>query len=58
MLRLGFPVIGVVDLPRAAAFWTSALGPVAAEEWAGESWRTLNHADESGRALGQSVKPS
>ena len=29
MLRLGIPVIGVTDVPRAAAFWTAALDLVA-----------------------------
>lgn len=51
MLRLGFPVIGVTDLPRAVAFWAEALNLVATEEWRSETWRTLNHADGSGRAL-------
>ncbi|MGI5472806.1 VOC family protein [Streptomyces sp. CA-132043] len=51
MLRLGFPVIGVVDVPRAVEFWTAALNLVATEEWRSENWRTLNHADGSGRAL-------
>ncbi|MFD7517381.1 VOC family protein [Streptomyces niveus] len=52
MLRLGFPVIGVADIPRAVAFWTSALDLVATTEWQSDTWRTLNHADGSGRALG------
>ncbi|RSN43839.1 glyoxalase [Streptomyces sp. WAC 04229] len=52
MLRLGVPVIGVTDVPRAEAFWTAALGLVATDEWRSETWRTLNHADGSGRALG------
>ncbi|GAA1713239.1 VOC family protein [Streptomyces yatensis] len=52
MVRLGIPVIGVTDLPRAVVFWTEALDLVAAEEWQSETWRTLNHADGSGRALG------
>ncbi|MEW1693058.1 VOC family protein [Streptomyces sp. NPDC091265] len=52
MLRLGFPVIGVTDIPRAVAFWTAALNLVSAPEWESETWRTLNHADGSGRALG------
>ncbi|MEU7786515.1 VOC family protein [Amycolatopsis sp. NPDC049159] len=52
MLRLGFPVIGVSDVPRATAFWTAALNLVATDEWASEGWRTLEHADGSGRALG------
>ncbi|MFI0487508.1 VOC family protein [Actinomadura sp. 9N215] len=47
MLRLGFPVIGVADVPRAVAFWTSALDLVATSEWESPSWRTLNHADGS-----------
>ncbi|POX36910.1 glyoxalase [Streptomyces sp. Ru73] len=51
MLRLGFPVIGVVDLPRAVAFWTAALDLVPTAEWESENWRTLNHRDGSGRAL-------
>ncbi|MFE6158377.1 VOC family protein [Streptomyces sp. NPDC056486] len=51
MLRLGFPVIGVSDIPRAVTFWTQALELVATEEWRNEAWRTLDHADGSGRAL-------
>jgi catechol 2,3-dioxygenase-like lactoylglutathione lyase family enzyme len=51
MLRLGFPVIGVRDLDRAVAFWTSALNLVATQEWESDSWRTLDHADGSGRAI-------
>ncbi len=51
-LRLGFPVIGVLDMPRAVAFWTAALELVAADEWRTEDWTTLRHADGSGRALG------
>ncbi|MFB4320359.1 VOC family protein [Actinomadura sp. 21ATH] len=51
MLRLGFPVIGVTDIPRAVAFWTSALDLVATPEWESPAWRTLDHADGSGRAL-------
>jgi hypothetical protein len=45
-------VLGVVDLVRAVAFWTEALDVVASDEWASETWRTLNHADGSGRAIG------
>ncbi len=45
------PVIGVTDIPRAMAFWTAALNLVASEERASETWRTLDHADGSGRAL-------
>lgn len=52
MLRLGIPVIGVTDVPRAVAFWTAALNLVATEEWKSETWRTLDHADGSGPALG------
>ncbi|KPC83936.1 MULTISPECIES: VOC family protein [Streptomyces] len=52
MLRLGFPVIGVTDVPRAVTFWTAALNLVAAQERRSETWRTLNHADGSGSALG------
>jgi hypothetical protein len=52
VLRLGFAVIGVVNLPRAVAFWTAALNLVASEEWRSDDWVTLYHADGSGRALG------
>lgn len=52
MLRLGIPVIGVVDLSRAVAFWTAALHLVASREAESETWRTLDHADGSGHALG------
>jgi catechol 2,3-dioxygenase-like lactoylglutathione lyase family enzyme len=52
VLRLGFPVIGVADVARAAAFWSAALHLVVSEEWASERWRTLEHADGSGHALG------
>ena len=52
MLRLGFPVIGVNDIERAAAFWSSALGLVPTSEWKSENWQTLDHADGSGHALG------
>jgi predicted nucleic acid-binding protein/catechol 2,3-dioxygenase-like lactoylglutathione lyase family enzyme len=51
-LRLGFPVVGVVDMPRAVVFWTEALGLVAADEWRTADWTTLHQADGSGRALG------
>lgn len=50
MLKLGFPVIGVADLPRAVAFRTAAPNLVPTEEWHSGTWRTLNHADGSGRA--------
>jgi catechol 2,3-dioxygenase-like lactoylglutathione lyase family enzyme len=52
MLKLGIPVVGVTDLPRAVAFWTKALDLVAGNEWKSETWCTLNHADGSGRVLG------
>lgn len=52
MLKLGIPVVGVTDIPRAVAFWTQALDLVATEEWKSETWRTLDHADGTGRALG------
>lgn len=41
MLRLGFPVIGVTDLDRAASFWCAALDLSVSPEWASASWRTL-----------------
>ncbi|MEV6757534.1 VOC family protein [Streptomyces sp. NPDC051214] len=52
MLKLGIPVLGVTDIPRAVAFWTQALDLVATAEWESETWRTLDHADGRGRALG------
>lgn len=52
MLRLGFPVIGVEDVPRAVAFWTAALDLVVAPDGESPTWKTLDHADGSGRALG------
>lgn len=58
VLRLGFPVIGVVDLPRAVAFWTSALDLVVAAEWQSDRWTTLHHSDASGRALGLQLSES
>jgi hypothetical protein len=58
MLRLGFPVIGVVDMARAVAFWTAALDLVTAAEWRSDRWTTLHHADGSGRALGLQLSAS
>lgn len=58
MLRMGITVIGVSDLSRAVEFWTSALDLISAEEWESESWRTLHHADGSGRALGLMLSES
>jgi catechol 2,3-dioxygenase-like lactoylglutathione lyase family enzyme len=51
-------VIGVSDLARAVEFWTAALNLVATDEWASEHWRTLVHADGSGRALGLMISTS
>ncbi|MGV2916204.1 VOC family protein [Streptomyces alfalfae] len=51
MLRLGIPVIGVTDVSRAVTFWTAALDLMATQEWESDTWRTLDHADGSGRAL-------
>jgi catechol 2,3-dioxygenase-like lactoylglutathione lyase family enzyme len=45
-------VIGVTDISRAVAFWTSALDLVASPEGENPNWRTLNHADGSSQALG------
>jgi len=58
VLRLGFAVIGVVDMARAVAFWTAALNLVASEEWQSDDWVTLYHADGAGRALGLQRSPS
>jgi hypothetical protein len=52
VLRLGFAVIGVTDMPHAVAFWTAALNLVASDEWQSADWTTLHHANGSGRALG------
>ncbi|ANY05649.1 VOC family protein [Pseudonocardia sp. HH130630-07] len=58
MLRLGFPVIGVTDLDRAAAFWTAALGLSVSAEWSSATWRTLTGTGGA-RVLGlmHSVSP-
>ncbi|MFJ4438233.1 VOC family protein [Streptomyces sp. NPDC088923] len=58
MLTLGITVIGVTDLARAVAFWTSALPLVESEEWRSDTWSTLRHADGSGRALGLMLSQS
>jgi len=58
MVKLGIPVIGVSDVPRAVEYWTSALGLVTSAEWKSETWRTLYHADGSGRALGLMLSES
>lgn len=57
MLRLGFPVIGVTDLDRAATFWTTALGLVVSDEWSSEGWRTIRRSDGE-RALGLMISAS
>jgi catechol 2,3-dioxygenase-like lactoylglutathione lyase family enzyme len=51
VLRLGFPVVGVADLDRAAAFWAAVLHLQVSEEWASPSWRTLT-GPGGGRVLG------
>lgn len=51
MLRLGFPVVGVTDLDRAAVFWSAALHLVVSDEWASAGWRTLTGPDGA-RVLG------
>ncbi|ALE75988.1 glyoxalase [Pseudonocardia sp. EC080610-09] len=51
MLRLGFPVVGVADLDRAAAFWSAALHLTVADEWSSDRWRTLTTPDGD-RVLG------
>lgn len=58
MLRLGFPVIGVVDMDRAVGFWTAALDLVDSEARENDEWRTLYHASGSGRALGLQLSDS
>lgn len=52
------PVIGVTDISRAVAFWTAALDLVDREKRADDAWRTLYHADGSGRALGLMLSAS
>lgn len=56
MLRLGIPVIGVVDLERAVRFWSEALDLLPSERTDG--WVTLVHADGSGRAMGLQLSAS
>nr|WP_085910993.1 VOC family protein [Pseudonocardia autotrophica] len=51
MLRLGFPVVGVTDLDRAAGFWSSALHLRVSDEWSSPGWRTLT-APDGARTLG------
>jgi catechol 2,3-dioxygenase-like lactoylglutathione lyase family enzyme len=47
MLRIGSVVLGVSDVPRAAAFWTAALGYVPREEME-EDWVVLVPAEGTG----------
>ncbi|MFI6157048.1 VOC family protein [Kitasatospora sp. NPDC051170] len=59
MLRLGSIVLGVADLPRAAAFWEAALGYVPREA-PQEGWVVLVPAEGGGGvqiALGVSESP-
>lgn len=58
MLRIGSIVLGVSDVPRAAAFWGEALGYVPREE-AEDDWVVLVPAAGAGvqLALGRSETP-
>ncbi|MBQ0864173.1 VOC family protein [Streptomyces sp. A73] len=58
MLRVGSVVLGVFDVPRAAAFWTAALGYVPREEMA-DDWVVLVPAEGAGvqLSLGLSETP-
>jgi catechol 2,3-dioxygenase-like lactoylglutathione lyase family enzyme len=58
VVKLGFAVIGVVDMARAVAFWTAALDLVDSDEWRSDEWTTLYHADGSDRALGLQLSES
>jgi catechol 2,3-dioxygenase-like lactoylglutathione lyase family enzyme len=57
VLRLGFPVIGVSDLDRAARFWAAALDLRVSEEWSSATWRTMS-TPAGGRALGLMLSAS
>jgi predicted enzyme related to lactoylglutathione lyase len=58
MLRLGFPVIGVTDLDRAADFWSAALHLRVSDEWSSATWRTLvTPAGERALGLMTSASP-
>ncbi|MEU4671550.1 VOC family protein [Amycolatopsis sp. NPDC023774] len=50
MLRVGSVVLGVSDVPRAAAFWTEALGDVPREEIE-EDWVVLVPTEGTGTHL-------
>ncbi|MFF2020486.1 VOC family protein [Streptomyces sp. NPDC058171] len=58
MLRIGSTVLGVSNVPRAAAFWTQALGYVPREEMT-DDWVVLVPADGNGAqlSLGRSRTP-
>jgi catechol 2,3-dioxygenase-like lactoylglutathione lyase family enzyme len=58
MLRLGIPVIGVVDMARAVAFWTAALDLVPSDRHQGEQWTTLCHKGGPDPALGLQLSES
>ncbi|MFC5061499.1 VOC family protein [Actinomycetospora atypica] len=58
MLRLGFPVLGVADLDRAATFWSTALDLRDSARWASDTWRTLvTEAGEEALGLMRSGSP-
>ncbi|MER6047923.1 VOC family protein [Streptomyces sp. NPDC001793] len=58
MLRVGSVVLGVADVPRAAAFWAAALGYVPREEMA-DDWVVLVPKEGAGvqLSLGLSESP-
>ncbi|MFF0629470.1 VOC family protein [Streptomyces sp. NPDC004296] len=58
MLKVGSVVLGVADVPRAAAFWSAALGYVPREEMA-DDWVVLVPEDGAGvqLSLGLSASP-
>jgi catechol 2,3-dioxygenase-like lactoylglutathione lyase family enzyme len=58
MLRIGSVVLGVSDVPRAAAFWMDALEYVAREEMQ-DDWVVLVPAEGTGTrlSLGRSETP-
>ncbi|ANZ21231.1 Glyoxalase-like domain [Streptomyces noursei ATCC 11455] len=57
MLRVGSVVLGVADVPRAAAFWTAALGYVPREEME-DDWVVLVPKEGAGVQLSLSVSES
>ena len=58
MLRLGYPVIGVVDIERAVAFWSAALNLEPKPSWSTERWRTLRHVERGDEVLGLQLSES